>query len=161
VPHAQAPPVIMASSGRTDSPASRAFADKLAKYAYDPTSGVSPRRSSRTAGPSMAAASPVRTPGRMVPQSGANTTPDQRISVKREPKAFDEEDYEEEVDDSPSRKRVKTSKTTPTKLIKGKKPRPFAAPEVYAHLRPVNDHIKPDLNSALIPFRDLAKAELS
>jgi len=61
----------------------------------------------------------------------------------------DEEEEEEEYHPSPSRKR-KSSKTTPIKNVK--KPRPFAAPEVYAHLRPVNDHLKPDLNSTFVLF---------
>jgi hypothetical protein len=34
----------------------------------------------------------------------------------------------------------------------GKKPRPFAGPEVYAHLKPVSDHLGPGLRSGSLPL---------
>lgn len=34
----------------------------------------------------------------------------------------------------------------------GKKPRPFAGPEVYAHLKPVSDHLGPGLRSRSLPL---------
>lgn len=41
----------------------------------------------------------------------------------------------------------KRSKATKSPNGSGKKPRPFAGPEVYAHLKPVTDHLKADLDS--------------
>lgn len=148
-------PALMASPNRTDSPASKAFADKLAKYAYDPSSSGSPRKSLRlhVAGPSVVA-SPVQ--GRKGSRRDTVTAPEAEKSgaegqagAEAETDDGEEEEEEEEYNPSPSRKRT-SSRTTPIKNVK--KPRPFAAPEVYAHLRPVNDHLKPDLNSTFVLF---------
>ena len=126
----------MASPSR-DSPASKAFADKLARFAYDPSASgpVSPLRGSSRLAAARPPVSPVRT------LRGAAKA-DLRVTDSNPAPTPEVEDEAEDVA-SPSRKRART---TPVKAVK--KARPFAAPEVYAHLRPVNDHLKPDLSSA-------------
>jgi hypothetical protein len=113
---------FMASKDVTPSPASRNLASKISKYAYSPTSPSSPtakpsRNVAMRAGPS--APSPLK----------------QSRGIKRE--YLEGEDYTDQP--SPSKK---AKPSTP-----GKKARPFAGPEVYAHLQPVTDHLKPDLDS--------------
>ena len=126
----------MASPSR-DSPASKAFADKLARFAYDPSASgpVSPLRGSSR----LAATKPPVSPARTL--RGAAKAKLHVTDGHPAPKPEVEDENEDIA--SPSRKRAKT---TPVKAVK--KARPFAAPEVYAHLRPVNDHLKPDLGSA-------------
>jgi TDG/mug DNA glycosylase family protein len=129
-----------------DSPASKAFADRLAKYAFDPSSSSRARtRSTRAAagpGPATALArnsSPVSGPS-AVKRKRRNRADDEEFVAQ------DEDEYISSPSRTPARRSASSTpgRTTPKS---GKKPRPFAGPEVYAHLKPVTDHLKPDLDS--------------
>ena len=102
---------------KRESPSSNKIAASLSKYAYSPSS-------------SSLAASPLRSTATSILKP---TTPTRK--VKRHPDAAYED---EDADPTPSKR------ATPKN---GKKPRPFAGPDVYAHLRPVQDLLKLDLDS--------------
>ena len=130
-----------------DSPASKAFADRLAKYAFDPKPASPARtRSAR------AAAGPIAGPS--TPTARKSSPVSARSTGKRKRVIKDDGEIlatdEESASGTTSRGGLVTAasptpgKTTPKS---GKKPRPFAGPEVYAHLKPVTDHLRPDLDS--------------
>ncbi|WVO15510.1 hypothetical protein L204_103168 [Cryptococcus depauperatus] len=99
---------------KNPSPASRAFAAKLAKYAYNPTRKTKPytlKSSACGKSPLKTAASPLK----------------KRTYAESE----------KELSGSPSKKAA-------SKAIK--KPRGYASPEVYQHLRPVNDLLSDNLD---------------
>ncbi|RSH95148.1 hypothetical protein EHS25_000234 [Saitozyma podzolica] len=140
----------MSEDDPTPSPASKAFAARLAKYAYNPASSSSSRSGSGRASPTVRAvtgptvhlpASPGASSSRSVPS--AMRTPRSR-RAKRPVPVDDEDEYDESQlpsDEGPSRRKMVS-----TKKGQGKKPRPFAGPEVYAHLRPVPDLLGQDLD---------------
>ena len=103
---------------KEEKPSSEILAASISKYAYSPST-------------LSLAASPLRSTAtsRVGP-----ATPTRKI--KRDP---DAEYEDEDAHQTPSKR------ATPKN---GKKPRPFAGPEVYAHLRPVQDLLKLDLDSA-------------
>jgi hypothetical protein len=143
-------PTVMSEDDPTPSPASKAFAARLAKYAYNPASSSSSRSGSGRASPTVRAvtgptvhlpASPGASSSRSVPS--AMRTPRSR-RAKRPVPVDDEDEYDESQlpsDEGPSRRKMVS-----TKKGQGKKPRSFAGPEVYAHLRPVPDLLGQDLD---------------
>lgn len=155
-------------SENAPSPASKAFADRLAKYAYaaassPPSPRMSPlRRSTRS-----------QTSNSAAPRSPLPSTPQERIydrgsplkkvassssssvslsatkkrsakSISKEDEEFQDIDTEEETDDESYRREkpnsggLKGGRTSTMKKVV-KKPRGYAAPEMYEHLRPLND----------------------
>lgn len=150
------------------SPASKAFADRLAKYTYVATSSspsprMSPLRRSTRSQTSISSA--TRSPRPSAPQdriydrgsplkkvaSSSSSSISLSMTKKRSAKSISKEDEEfqdidvdEEMDvedykegglDSDSLRRGRKS---PMKKVV-KKPRGYAAPEMYEHLRPLND----------------------
>ncbi|TYJ59070.1 hypothetical protein B9479_000059 [Cryptococcus floricola] len=110
-----------AEDQQSASPASKAFASSLARYAYVASS------SSGTTSEDTSAHSKRSVPGR--PPKHSNVEERKERTPKRSMSA------------SPSKKAVK-------------KPRGYAGPEVYGHLRPVNDLLSDDLDcltSRLVP----------
>ena len=180
-----------------DSPVSKAFAARLAKYAYDPTSSAGAASTSfvSPSGPSTL---------RQSPGSHNSATPtkqahagDRRGGARRRARSdsgyLEDEQVEEGFDRDSSistsispmpalrtgeprasvrGQKIRTSSpisnglmdeidneksaevTNITKTVKSprvaksaKKPRPYAGPEVYAHLKPVTDHLVEGLDS--------------
>ncbi len=122
------------------------IAAKLAKYAY-PNSPLLPN--SKSPHRPLAPATPTSEAG------GPSTpTPTRSRKVKREPDVeyrIEDEDEGDEDSHTPSKRpKVKVKSGSSGGSGSGKKPRPFAGPEVYAHLRPVQDLLKPDLDSAFL-----------
>ena len=142
----------MTDPSETDSPASKAFASSLAKYAYSPTttSPAHPPRPTRIPRPNP---SPLRPTKREAISDSSSelssesevgrATPSKRKAAR--PNKFGKGGEAGEVEDPKIAKGPKNA-TTPKNTKNGKKPRPFAAPEVYAHLPPVGDLLKADLD---------------
>ncbi|OXH30275.1 TDG/mug DNA glycosylase [Cryptococcus neoformans] len=155
-------------SENAPSPASKAFADRLAKYAYaaassPPSPRMSPlRRSTRSQTSNSAAArSPLPStpqeriydrgsPLKKVASSSSSsvslsaTKKRSAKSISKEDEEFQDIDTEEETDDENYKGEKSNSgslkggrKSTMKKVVK--KPRGYAAPEMYEHLRPLND----------------------
>lgn len=106
---------------------SATLAQRLAKYAYDDSSPRAKRK--EWDGPAEAGPSTPTRSGRR------STSSSKRFGV----------DAGDEQEESPVAIRKRSGSTRSPGS--GKKPRPFASPELYAHLKPVTDHLKPDLNS--------------
>jgi TDG/mug DNA glycosylase family protein len=143
---------VMSDDDPTPSPASKAFAARLAKYAYNPASSSSSRSGSTAARASPAVravtrptphlpASPGASSSRSVP--AAKRTPPSRRAKRPIPVDVDDDDDEEF--EPASDEELSHRKTFKVKG-QGKKPRPFAAPEVYAHLKPLPDLLGQDLD---------------
>lgn len=156
-------------SENAPSPASKAFADRLAKYAYVSTSSSpSPRmnplrRSTRSQTSISDAAKPSiplttsqeriydrGSPLKKVASSSSSsislsaTKKRSAKSISKEDDEFQDVDTEKETDDEDYKGgrlnsgNLKGGRKSPMK--KGiKKPRGYAAPEMYEHLRPLND----------------------
>ncbi|WWD06815.1 hypothetical protein V865_004910 [Kwoniella europaea PYCC6329] len=137
------------------SPASKAFINHLAKYAYSSNStSTSP---SKLAGPSrLVSPSKAKRPVVEIP-----TSPRKRRSLPSTPvrqkgrrsiegKEESESEYEEPAITPIKKKRGRASDEVGTAGVKGKgkakKPRGYAPPELYEHLRPVNDLLRDDLD---------------
>lgn len=115
-----------------DSPASKSFAEKLSRYAFSSGSHTSPLRLS------------VRREVEVViPQSPRRAKGKEKIKVEPD------EEYEDDNEGGTPTKRRKIAESPAKKS--GKKPRPFAGPEVYAHLKPVTDHLRGGLDSGSLP----------
>lgn len=127
----------MSETPNKGSVSAQTFATRLARFAYSPTSAgpstsPSPLKAIKLergdltveAGPSTP--SPVRA-------SRATSTPRKRNKTGSDEEYADEDEYEEGG--------RKQKKKTP------KKPRGFAAPEVYGHLKPVTDILRDGLDS--------------
>ena len=134
-----------------DSPASKAFAINLAKYAYSPSSPTHPLRPSRIPRPTP---SPLRPTKR---EAISEPEPDSDSELSSE-SSSDFEVYRATPSKRPVARSDKVLKGDKAGKVKdpknaknGKKPRPFAAPEVYAHLRPVGDLLKSDLDGVSPP----------
>lgn len=146
----------MSDDDPTPSPASKAFAARLARYAYNPASSSSSRSGSTAARASPtvravtrptpdlpATESPGASSSRSVP-SAKRTPPSRRA---KRPVPVDDEDEDDEFEPQPpSDEERSRRKIVKTKKGQGKKPRPFAGPEVYAHLKPVPDLLGQDLD---------------
>lgn len=153
-------------SENAPSPASKVFADRLAKYAYVATSSsssprMSPLRRSTRSQTSISSAtrspppsssqdriydrgSPLKKVASSSSSSILLSTTKKRSakSVSKEDEEFQVIDVDEEMDDEDykegglnSAKRGRKSRMK--KAVK--KPRGYAAPEMYEHLRPLND----------------------
>ncbi|OCF79149.1 hypothetical protein I204_01096 [Kwoniella mangroviensis CBS 8886] len=137
------------------SPASKAFISHLAKYAY--SSNPNSTSPSKLAGPSrLASPSKAKLPMVEIP-----TSPRKRRSLSSTPvrhkgrrsiedKDESESEYEEPAITPMKKKRGRASDEIGTVEVKGKgkgkRPRGYAPPELYEHLRPVNDLLRDDLD---------------
>lgn len=143
----------MTHSAETDSLASKAFATRLAKYAYTPSER--PRRSEAHQG---RGAGEYTTPS---PRRAQVASARKRAHI-RDPlsSSSSEEDSEYDgADVSPSagpssrtltsgKKSTQRVQDSPSVVKKAKKvPRPYAGPEVYAHLNNTPDHLAVGLDS--------------
>lgn len=155
-------------SENAPSPASKAFADRLAKFAYVATSSspsprMSPlRRSTRSqTSISLATRSPRPSssqdriydrgsPLKKVASSSSSsislsTTKKRSVkSISKEDEGYQDIDVDEEMDDEDYKEEglnsasLRGGRKSPMKKVV-KKPRGYAAPEMYEHLRPLND----------------------
>lgn len=125
-------------------PSSHTLAGKLAKYSYSPSSRspASPERSKPSISTNEAGPSTL-TPTRITPKRKVKREADDDYTLDIE---SEDEGEGEEASETPS-KRAKVKPGTKGSSAEKKKPRPFAGPEVYAHLRPVQDLLMPDLDS--------------
>lgn len=109
-----------------ESPASKAFASRLAKFGYADQSG--PSRPSRSQSVST-------TPSKATKAEGDTSSSPIESSKTRKRGSASHPDTKDDVD------------STPTKKVK-KVPRPYADPGVYAHLQNTPDHLAIGLDSA-------------
>ncbi|WRT69133.1 uncharacterized protein IL334_006117 [Kwoniella shivajii] len=130
------------------SPSSKAFASRLSKYAFSGSTSSSPSKlpsSIDAAGPS----SPLKRKSSSTPiveifspsknRPKVLTTPKRTKKRKGEDNDDDDDDEYQEIS-TPSSSLVKQVMETPKRTNKkGKKPRAYAPPELYGHLKPVND----------------------
>lgn len=144
----------MADPLPTPSPASKSLADRLAKYSYNVDPTPSPKRqNAKEAGPSTPPiiASPI------IPKEKNARLVTPRRKVRRERDAYSSDSFDGETDDEygEEKKRVKARVNRKGNVKigagggSGRKPRPFAGPEVYSHLPLLPDRIKPGLDSTL------------
>ncbi|WVQ63838.1 uncharacterized protein L199_001994 [Kwoniella botswanensis] len=137
------------------SPASKAFINHLAKYAYSSNSNsTSPSKlagPSRSVSPSKAKVPVVEIPASPRKRRSLPLAPVRqkgRRSIERKDESDSE--YEEPAITPIKKKRGRDSDEIGTVEVKGKgkgkKPRGYAPPELYEHLRPVNDLLRDDLD---------------
>lgn len=186
----------------SQSPASKAFAARLSRFAYRPQpspaspgpSRSNPRQSvdhrpatrsqiSPSSGRTSRRSDPYVSPVKADDDTSGGARKRRRLKIEaddEDPSGSDcgDDEYEDHSTPSKGRGPVKTNKTSfttkrSTSILKtdgaandakdkmsiertakspGKKPRPFAGPEVYAHLKPVSDHLGPGLRSGSLPL---------
>ncbi len=145
----------------SQSPVSRSFTTMLAKYAYSSSSiSTSPRHPNPVTPSSQAGSSTSLSPIRQSRSSSRKIKRETRDDDYGNDHVDEDESFDEYEERTPtkrskrksekgSRETKSPSETTTTKKNK-KIPRPFAGPEVYAHLRPVQDLLKVDLDSGSV-----------
>lgn len=183
----------------SQSPATKAFATRLSRFAYRPQpSPASPGPSRSNPRQSVdlkpATRSPIRpsvrrrldpeiSPVQADDDTSGGARKRRRLKIEaddedRSGSGGSDDEYRDPSTPSKGRGSVKTNKTSSTTKRStsipktdgaandakdkmsiectakspGKKPRPFAGPEVYAHLKPVSDHLGPGLRSGSLPL---------
>jgi TDG/mug DNA glycosylase family protein len=130
-----------------ESPASKALASRLAKYAYAST-GPSPRRAVAAASTRSAQVSP--TDSRLPENQAEGLLKDGAAKVDFDhsrPVAGPSRKRDIPVTSSGKRKTTTKEASSPGFKKAKKVPRPYAGPEVYAHLNNTPDHLAVGLDS--------------
>lgn len=130
-----------------ESPSSKALASRLAKYAYA-SSGPSPRRAVAAASTRSAQVSP--TGSRLPTGQAEGVLQDEAAEVDFDPsRSVAGPSRWQDISVAPSGKRKTPTKeaSSPGSKKAKKVPRPYAGPEVYAHLKNTPDHLGVGLDS--------------
>ena len=120
---------------RTEKTPDKAFLDKVSRFTYDPDQSPSKRHKAQKDPSPVGRSTPIPSTSRRSKRRLAGSESGRGGTAPKIPS-------DQVLSTTPQKATgAKDVSTPPSK----RKPRPFAGPEVYAHLSPVTDHLKEDL----------------